>query len=222
MKEQRQKENQMLSLCSPILTQLPFLIPSSTPCPRLTLTSATSASFTEKPTVVTVELSVNTLGPISILDMVSTELWWQYLRAQGADPWGLSHTLCICNKSFVGGEILTNTDLRRRLEKVSPSLPEEDLQNPDYIFQSFTQNKNNKATLNTTIEWLFYSGNDFYGPKSIVTNSCSKTVSLILRWFLLSFSTAIILVPILSPVSLHYLPPEICKSESLCLPQSTY
>nr|KAF6492452.1 hypothetical protein HJG59_009654 [Molossus molossus] len=28
----------------------------------------------KKPTVVTVELSVNTLGPISILDMVSTEL----------------------------------------------------------------------------------------------------------------------------------------------------
>lgn len=47
--------------------------PPHCPCLYLTLISTTSASFAEKPTVVTVELSVNTLGPVSILDMVSTD-----------------------------------------------------------------------------------------------------------------------------------------------------
>lgn len=55
------------------------------------------------------------------------------------------------------------------------------------------------------MEWLFFSDNCIYRLKSIVTNSCSKTTSLILAWFFLSFSTAIIPLSRLYLVSLYYL-----------------
>lgn len=70
------------------------------------------------------------------------------------------------------------------------------------------------------MKWLF--SYDFYELKTIVSNSHSKTVSLIFPWFLLSFSTAIILVLVLSPISLHYLPLEEHKIQGFCLSQSTY
>ena len=79
-----------------------------------------------------------------------------------------------------GGGILIDKDLRRRLKEVSSLLPEQDLRNPDCIFQYFIQNKNNKAALNNTVEWLFSSDNDFYGLNPVVTNCCSRTASLIL------------------------------------------
>lgn len=100
---------------------------------------------------------------------------------------------CVCNKRgfffLLEGGILIHKDLRRRLKVVSPLLPEEDLRNPDCIFQYFIQNKNNKATLNNTVEWFFYSDNDFYGLNLVVTNCCSRTTSLILPQFLISFCT---------------------------------
>ena len=109
-----------------------------------------------------------------------------------------------------GGGDLNDKDLRRRLKVVSPLLPEKDLRNPDCIFHYFIQNKNNKATLNNTVEWLFSSDNDFYGLTLVVTNCCSRNSSLVS--YLLLYS----------PGSLHELLLDIYKMQGFCLPQATY
>lgn len=77
MKEQRKEKDWMLKPFSLTLILLFFSLqttPFPVTCPCRKLISATSAFFTEKPTLITVELAVNSLGPISVSKMVSTEL----------------------------------------------------------------------------------------------------------------------------------------------------
>lgn len=99
--------------------------------------------------MVTVEVIVNSLGPISTPDMVSTEFWWQFfsrLDTKGATySCFLLFVLLIQQVGFcclgVQVGVLIKIDLRTWMEKVSLLLPEEDLWDFDSNLQFFIQIK---------------------------------------------------------------------------------